>query len=134
MSVTAKVPLHELVDAAQRELAMRHRVYPGRIKAGKMTEAEAAVEIDRMRALRDLARFVMEHEDVIRAAVGRHLEARRIAENDAAAQLVMTGLDAVPVEIREIAQDHEFMGPGSDAGGTTEGFAAGRPAVEGPAP
>ena len=27
MSDPVKVPLHELVDAAQRELAMRHRVY-----------------------------------------------------------------------------------------------------------
>lgn len=132
MSDPVKVPLHELVDAAQRELAMRHRVYPGRIKDGKMTETEAAVEINRMRALRDLARFVMEHEAVIRAAVRQHLEARRIAEDDAAAQLVMDGLDAVPVEVRQI--DREFMGPGSGAGGIEEGIDAGRPAVEGPAP
>ena len=82
----------------------------------------------------DPVKVPMEHEAVIRAAVRQHLAARRIAEDDAAAQLVMDGLDAVPVEVRQIERDREFMGPGSGAGGIEEGIDAGRPAVEGPAP
>lgn len=65
----AKVSLREQADEAQRELAMRHRVYPGLVKRGKMTEAEQAVAIARMRAIRDTLRLFAEHEEAMRAAL-----------------------------------------------------------------
>ena len=76
----AKIPLRLQADAAQRELAMRHRVYPGLVKRGKMTESEAAAEIETMRAIRDTLRLFAEHEDQVRAALARAIEARRLAD------------------------------------------------------
>lgn len=63
----APVPLRLQAECAQRELAMRHRVYPGLVKRQKMTEAEAASEIDTMRAIRDTLRLFAEHETAMRS-------------------------------------------------------------------
>lgn len=76
----AKVSLREQADEASRELAMRHRVYPGLVKRGKMSAAESAVAIDRMRAIRDTLRLFAEHEDAIRAALAAAIQRRREAE------------------------------------------------------
>lgn len=64
-----KVSLREQAEAAHRELALRHRVYPGLVKREKMTECEAVVELARMRAIRDTLRLFAAHEDAIRAAL-----------------------------------------------------------------
>ena len=79
-----KVSLREQADEAQRELAMRHRVYPGLVKRGKMTETEQAVAIARMRAIRDTLRLFAEHEDAIRSALATAIQRRKdAAEIDA---------------------------------------------------
>ena len=36
--------LSQMIDCVKREVKMRYAVYPGRVKAGKMTEAEAQKE------------------------------------------------------------------------------------------
>lgn len=36
--------LQQMIDCVKREVKMRYAVYPGRVKAGKMTEDEAAKE------------------------------------------------------------------------------------------
>lgn len=41
----SKVSLREQADEAQRELAMRQRVYPGLVKRGKMSPAEQTSEL-----------------------------------------------------------------------------------------
>mgnify|MGYP003384791470 CR=1 FL=1 len=74
---TGKVSLREQADEAQRELAMRHRVYPGLVTRGKMSAAESAVAIARMRAIRDTLRLFAEHEDAIRSALGDAIRQRR---------------------------------------------------------
>jgi hypothetical protein len=76
----AKVSLRLQAEAAQRELAMRHRVYPGLVKRGKMTAAEADGEIAAMRAIRDTLRLFAEHEDAVRSTLARAIEARRHAD------------------------------------------------------
>lgn len=100
-----KVPLREQADCAQRELAMRHKVYPGRIKNGKMTEAEAAVEIDSMRAIRDTLRLFAEHETVVRSALEQAIEARKVADanadHPALRALRETFPDAEPAGVRD---------------------------------
>lgn len=73
----AKIPLREQADAAHRELVMRHRVYPGLVRRGRMTEAEAAVEMDLMRAIRDTLRLFAEYEDAVRKAI---VDAKRRAD------------------------------------------------------
>lgn len=40
------VTLADKIRSLRREIAMRHRVYPGRIAAGRMTQAEADREIE----------------------------------------------------------------------------------------
>lgn len=45
------VSLDDEIKAVKRELAMRERVYPGWVKAGRMRQAEADTEIRRMRAV-----------------------------------------------------------------------------------
>lgn len=75
-----KVSLREQADEAQRELGMRHHVYPGLVKRGKMSEAEMAVAIARMRAIRDTLRLFAEHEDAIRDTLATAIRRRREAE------------------------------------------------------
>lgn len=41
----------EKLAAAERELALRRSVYPGRIRAGQMTVATARWEIEAMKAI-----------------------------------------------------------------------------------
>ena len=76
-SATQRISLREQAEAAQRELAMRHRVYPGLVKRDRMTGAEAAREIDLMRAIRDTLRLFAAHEDRVRAALFDGLAAER---------------------------------------------------------
>ena len=68
-----KVSLREQAEEAQRELARRHRSFSGQVKHGRMTEAEAAVGLSRMRAIRDTLRLFAEHEDAVRAALEQSL-------------------------------------------------------------
>lgn len=121
----AKVPLRIQADEAQRELAMRHRVYPGLVKRGKMTELEANAAIAVMRAIRNTLRLFAEYEVPVRSAVEKAIEAARRAADDPSAQHVMAELGAVPAEIRITESGSEPV--------ELEG-APDYPAVEGPAP
>jgi hypothetical protein len=105
----AKVSLREQADEAAREVAMRHRVYPGLVKRGRMTEAEAAIGIARMRAIRDTLRLFAEHEGAVRDALARAIAGRRQqAEIDALGDepAVAAVLDAFPgasiVDVRHL--------------------------------
>jgi len=49
--MTAPVTLAEEITCIRRELAMRQRVYPNWVKAGRMKPAEAETEIARMQAV-----------------------------------------------------------------------------------
>lgn len=101
-----KVSLREQAKEAQRELEMRHRVYPGLVKRGKMTETEQAVAIARMRAIRDTLRLFADHEDAIRSALGQAIKHSRLsAEADELRQhpAVQAVLDVFPdADIAEV--------------------------------
>lgn len=45
------VPITDQIAAVQRELKMRHRVYPGLVQRGTMTQAKADHEIACMQAV-----------------------------------------------------------------------------------
>ena len=47
----ADVPLTDMIACAKRELLMRKRVYPRRVEAGRMTQAEADKELAVMAAI-----------------------------------------------------------------------------------
>lgn len=82
--VPPKVSLREQAEEAARELTSRYRIYAGRVKRGDMTEAESAVGIARMRAIRNTLRLFAEHEDAMRDALAQAIERkRRDAEIDA---------------------------------------------------
>ncbi|HML28777.1 MAG TPA: hypothetical protein PKE16_08060 [Hyphomicrobium sp.] len=131
----AIVPLRIQADEAHRELTMRHRVYPGQVKRGKMTEAEAQVGYDVMRAIRDTLQLFAEYEDEIRSALRHAIAARRELEGDPVAQMIAKELDARAVEVREREDDQDFMEPGSEGSGGLVGVPpSDRLAGEGPAP
>jgi hypothetical protein len=48
---TDDIPIADMIACVSREIAMRRRVYPRWVAAGKMTEAAAQVEIARMEAV-----------------------------------------------------------------------------------
>ncbi len=106
-----KVPLADLIAIAERELGMRYRVYPGRVKVGKMTQDVADIEIAGMRAIRDILRLFAEHEDAVRATLTHEMRCRRLAaeaetlRNHPAVDAV---LDAFPdAEITDIREAQE---------------------------
>lgn len=101
----AKVGLREQADEAGREVAMRHRIYPGLVKRGRMTEAEAAVGIARMRAIRDTLRLFAEHEDTVRAALTRAVAARRRQAEISAVRELPFGASELRSESRPDAPD-----------------------------
>lgn len=109
-----KVPLREQAEEAQRELARRHRSFAGQVKHGKMTEAEAAVGLARMRAIRDTLRLFAEHEDAVRAALEQSLQrAIEAQEIEALASDPLVGAisDAFPgaeiTAVRELPDEPE---------------------------
>lgn len=65
------------VAEVDREIEMRASVYPGRVGAGKMREAEAEYQLDTMRAVRRTLQWVADAEPEIRALI----EARREADD-----------------------------------------------------
>lgn len=107
----AKISLREQADAAHRELAMRHRVYPGLVKRGKLTEVEAEVGYAEMRAIRDTLRLFAEFEDPLRVWLQQQVATRRLfpdlpagisdAERDSLTIIVEQFPGAVLADVRE---------------------------------
>ncbi len=105
------IPLRLQAECAQRELAMRHRVYPGRVKRQLMTEVEAASEIDTMRAIRDTLRLFAEHETAMRSALAKAIEAARFIEevkdNPAVKALQLAFPEAACAEVHDIPRGED---------------------------
>jgi hypothetical protein len=126
------IPLRIQAEEAHEELKLRHKVYPGRISKGYMTEAEARVGIDRMRAIRDTLRLFAEYETEVRSALRNAIEARKVLAESPLAQTVIEHFPgAAAVEVRDLSP--EFMGPDS-GDGMSLGVSADPSAVGSPAP
>lgn len=80
VSKRARSTLREQAECLHRELVMRHKVYPGRIKNGRMTEAEADREINLVRDARDTLRKFDEFADEMREALIKAISARKERE------------------------------------------------------
>jgi hypothetical protein len=61
------ISLRDQIACVRRELALRERVYPSQIAAGKMKQAEADTELARMRAVLD----TLEHVETFAAGLPR---------------------------------------------------------------
>lgn len=62
----AKISIVGQIGEVQREIAMRERVYPHQIAAGKMKQGEADMLIDRMRSVLETLYFVQRNENAFR--------------------------------------------------------------------
>lgn len=62
-SPSKKIGIDEQIECIQRELALRHAVYPKRVSAGKMTEKLACKEVDRMEAVLKTLLWVSDHKN-----------------------------------------------------------------------
>ncbi|MDP3417899.1 hypothetical protein [Falsiroseomonas sp.] len=84
------VPLSDQIAAVQREIAMRQRVYPRWVAAGKMTQAKAEAETRGMQAVLDT---LNQAEWALRAATGPQGQPiRTLDANDPLAGLVPADL------------------------------------------
>lgn len=92
-----KFVLADQAAEANREIGMRHRVYPARVKAGKMTQAEADQGLALMRAIRDTLRLFARFEGEVRATVFECLRRERLTQeadevrDDPAVRAVLEG-------------------------------------------
>lgn len=51
MADHAEITTEDMIACVKREIAMREKVYPGRVAAGRMTHEGAQIEIRRMQAI-----------------------------------------------------------------------------------
>lgn len=110
-----KFPLVDQAAEANREIAMRHAVYPGRVKAGKMTQEDADRSLALMRAIRDTLRLFARFEDEVRATVSECLRRERLTreaaevQDDPAVRAVLEGWPGA-----EISDVQPLEGVGDD--------------------
>lgn len=57
------VPLDLQIRCVQREIGLRHKVYPNRISTGRMKPAQAKAEIEAMEAVLDTLQTLMASSD-----------------------------------------------------------------------
>jgi hypothetical protein len=60
------IDLKQQIDEVQRELALRKNVYPGFVASGKMTESNAEMHCERLRAVLATLQWLQAHADVIK--------------------------------------------------------------------
>lgn len=65
--MSGKISIASQIAEADREVAMRRRVYPEQVRRRKMRETEAEMLIARMEAIAATLRFVARHEADFRA-------------------------------------------------------------------
>lgn len=57
------------IQEVEREIALRHNVYPRQVSKGDLKQATADLLIERMEAVRTTLVWLQKHEAVVRAAV-----------------------------------------------------------------
>lgn len=114
----ARYTLAEQIACAERELGWRYRVYAGRVRDGKMSEAERDREIGLMRAIRNTLRAIRPHEDTIRAVIVHArdrermiAEAAELGDHPAVIAVQSEFPGAEIVSVREARADSDFAEP-----------------------
>lgn len=96
-----KLPLSDLVACADRELAMRERVYPVWVEKKKMSDDKAAHETAAMKQIAATLRWLEKWEPVIRSAIERHQKAMAVISGEPVAQIVLREFPDAEVTIRD---------------------------------
>lgn len=95
----SKFPLAELAASADREVAMRERVYPGWVEKKKLSADKAAHEIAAMKQIAVTLRWLEKWEPVIRSAVDKHQKAMAFVAADPVAQELAEAFPDAGVEV-----------------------------------
>lgn len=66
--MTARVPLSDQIAELKREHALRQRVYPTFVARQSMTEAEAAMHLDRLSAAITTLEWLAANSEAVKAA------------------------------------------------------------------
>lgn len=102
MSDPAKLNLDDLIRAAERELAMRERVYPKWITAGRMTQAAADFELQAMRQIADVLIMFQRFEAPIRDCISRRLADIRAIDRHPAVEAVREAFPEAELIIHDL--------------------------------
>lgn len=89
MTRAVKLPIDDLVRAAERELAMRERLYPQWVKGGRMTQEKADHEIQAQRQIVETMLLFQRFRQPIFDTVTRRLSALRSVESHPAVEAVL---------------------------------------------
>lgn len=103
-SSPGRFPLATQAAEAAREVGMRQRVYPSRVAAGKMTQAECDLQIALMQAIATTLKLFAQHEDAVRAALVKAREAKAVEEQTREHPAVKAVLEAFPGSQLTIAE------------------------------
>lgn len=95
----SKIPLSDLAACADREVAMRERVYPGWVEKKKMSADKADHEVSAMKQIAVTLRWLEKWEPVIRQAVDKHQKAMAFVAADPVAQQLAEEFPDAGVEI-----------------------------------
>lgn len=64
-----RISIDQQVAEVQREIALRRKVYPDLVRAGKLRQGEADLCLNRMEAVLNTLTYMREHRETILAAV-----------------------------------------------------------------
>ncbi len=70
----AEFSLLQQLEEVDRELELRDRVYPNKIRRGEIRQSVADYHMARMRAVRKTLFWLIEHADVVKAAAANFSE------------------------------------------------------------
>lgn len=95
----SKLPLADLATCADREVAMRERVYSGWVEKKKMSADKAEHEIAAMKQIAVTLRWLEKWEPVIRSAIEKHQRAMAVISGDPVAQQLAEEFPDAGVEV-----------------------------------
>ena len=102
MSELAKLPIDDLVRAAERELAMRERVYPNWVNGGRMTAEKAAHEIQAMRQIVETMLLFQRFRQPIFDTVTRRLADIRAIDRHPAVEAIRDAFPGAEIIIHDL--------------------------------
>lgn len=107
MSEPAKLPLADLVRAAERELAMRRRVYPNWVASGRMKQDAADHELQAMQQIVDVLAMFQRFEAPIRDCIRRRLADIRAIDRHPAVEAAREAWPEAEFILHDLPTEHE---------------------------
>jgi hypothetical protein len=107
MTDAVKLPIADLVRAAERELAMRERVYPGWVRGERMTADKAAHEIQAMRQIAEVMAMFQRFEVPLRDCIRQRLADLKEFERHPAVENVREAFPDAELIINDLSVSRE---------------------------